>query len=73
VITRLSRRLERLEAQVVSRVWQPMPRRILFVDPQEGLTSVLLIGSGNTPMEVPPTPEEVESVWASLSRNRRDP
>jgi hypothetical protein len=46
--------------------------RIRLVHAEKGLTGVLLIESGNPPMDVPPTPEEVESVRASLSRNRRD-
>lgn len=70
MIARLSRRLECLEARVVPAAWQPRPTRILFVDPQEGLTSVLLIESGKPMTEVPPTPEEVKAVWASLGRHR---
>lgn len=69
---RLSRRLERLEEQAAAAATSSSRSvRILFVDPVEGLTSVLLLESDQPPVDVAPTPEEVESVRASLKPRPR--
>jgi hypothetical protein len=71
VMRKVSRRLERLEeraAAVTAR--NSFSVRILLVHPEEGLTGVLLLQSGESTIEVPATPEEVESVRADLERRR---
>jgi hypothetical protein len=40
------------------------------VDPEEGLTSVLVLESGKPDREEAPTPEEIEEVRADLERHR---
>jgi hypothetical protein len=44
--------------------------RIRYVDPEEGLTSVLVLESGKPDREEAPTPEEIEEVRADLERHR---
>jgi uncharacterized hydantoinase/oxoprolinase family protein len=70
LIRNVSRRLERLEARAMETARGPIVFRILLVQPEKGLTGVLLIDSGETTTSVPPTPEEVERVRADLERRR---
>jgi len=61
----VSRRIERLEARAELTTRPQISHRILFVDPVEGLKSVLVLDS-NGSREEPGTPEEKERVRADL-------
>jgi hypothetical protein len=69
-LIRISRRLERLEARAAVAKRPPHRARIVFVDPEKGATTVLVIETGKPMIEVPPTPEEVERVRADLEQRR---
>jgi len=63
----VSRRLERLEARVaVASARKPICWRIHLVDPEKGLTGILVLESDKPTIRVDPTPEEVEKVRADL-------
>jgi hypothetical protein len=71
LIRNLPRRLKRLETQAaVLREDNSFLVRIHFVDPEKGLTGIMLLESGKPTIEVAPTPAEVESVRASLNLRR---
>jgi hypothetical protein len=60
MISRLARRLERLEVRSVAiRRLDTLSLRIRLVHAEKGVTGVLVIGSGNPPTLVPATPEEI--------------
>jgi len=59
MIRNVTRRLERLEARAaVANARKSFTCRIHLVDPEKGLTGVLLLESDKPTMRVPPTPEE---------------
>lgn len=64
------RRLERLEARAMATTLGPIDFRILLVNPEEGLTGVLVLEADKPTTKVPPTPEEVERVRVDLERRR---
>ena len=65
----LSRRLVLLEARAAAAVaGNSFSARLLFVNPVEGLTSVLPLESGKPPTPVPITEEDKEWVRKSLRR-----
>jgi hypothetical protein len=66
----ISRRLERLETRFIARVREPIVFRVLLVDPELGLTEVLVMEGDKPTMSVAGTPEEVERVRADLERRR---
>jgi hypothetical protein len=66
----VARRLERLEERAAASAREPFRCRIHLVDPEKGLTGVLLIESDKPTTSVPATPEEVERVRADLERRR---
>lgn len=71
MIRSVSRRLERLEARAAfASKDRSISFRIHLVDPEKGLTGVLLIESDQPTTSVPATPEEVERVRADLERRR---
>jgi len=70
LIRSVSRRLERLEERAAAIAPKSFSCRIHFVDPEKGLTGVLLIESDKPTTSVPATPEEVERVRADLERRR---
>lgn len=63
-------RLGKLENRYRVRGRGSVSIRVLFVDPEEGLTEVLLIETDKPTVSVPPTPEEVEKVRVDLERRR---
>jgi hypothetical protein len=70
VIRCISRRLERLETLTAANRREPIAFRVLLVDPERGLTGVLVIEGDKPTMRVAGTPEEVEKVRADLERRR---
>ena len=66
----VARRLERLEERAAASARDPFRCRIHLVDPEKGLTGVLLIESDKPTTSVPAMPEEVERVRADLERRR---
>jgi hypothetical protein len=61
LIRRVSRRLERLEARAaLASKDRSIAFRIHLVDPEKGLTGVLLIESDKPTMHIPPAPEDEE-------------
>jgi hypothetical protein len=67
----VARRLERLEQRAAAAgARKSFSCRIRFVDPEKGLTSVLVLESDKPALEVPPTLEEIEEVRANLERRR---
>ena len=68
MIRNVSRRLERLEARAaVASARKSFSFRIHLVDPEKGLTGVLVLESDKPTMEVFPTPEDEE--WFRTSSN----
>jgi hypothetical protein len=65
----VSRRLEQLEHRTAAATPVPIVFRILFVNPVEGLTGVLVFGADGTTKEQG-TPEEKESVRAELEQRQ---
>jgi hypothetical protein len=64
---RFRRRLERLETRAeILRKDNSFSVRIHFVDPEKGLTEIMILESGKLTRIVQPTPEEEESIRASL-------
>ena len=64
------RRIQQLETRAFAATSiKPFSMRIILVDPEEGATGVLVLGSDSS-TEVPPTQEEKESVWASLQKRK---
>jgi hypothetical protein len=70
MVRNVFRRLERLEARAMATTRGPIVFRILLVDPEEGLTGVLVLEDDKPTTKVPPTPEEVERVRADLECRR---
>ena len=70
MIRNVFRRLERLETRVMATSPGPTVFRILLVNPEKGLTGVLVFESDKPATKVTPTPEEVERVRADLDRRR---
>ena len=70
LIRNVSRRLERLEDRAAASARNSICFRIHFVDPEKGLTRILVLESGKPSIHVEPTPEEVERVRADLERRR---
>jgi hypothetical protein len=68
-MTNLSRRLVRLETRAAAFVRPPVSVRIHFIDPEKGLTGVLLIDSREI-REVPITAEDRERFNRSPLRRR---
>jgi hypothetical protein len=66
----ISRRLERLETRFIPPIRLPIVFRILLVDPELGLTDVLVMEGDKPAMSVAGTPEEVEKVRADLEHRR---
>jgi hypothetical protein len=66
----ISRRLERLETSFPPPIRQPIVFRVLLVQPENGVTEVLVIEGDKPTLRVPPTPAEVEKVRADLERRR---
>jgi hypothetical protein len=65
----VSRRIERLEARAALSTRTKVTHRILFIDPIEGLKSVMILDADGT-REEPGTPEEKERVLADLEARR---
>jgi hypothetical protein len=71
LIRSVSRRLERLEERAAAAHKDfSFSCRISLVDPEKGFTGALLLEYGKPTTRVPATPEEEESVRASLERHR---
>jgi hypothetical protein len=70
MVRNVFRRLERLEARAMATTRGPTVFRILLVNPEDGLTGVLVLEADKPTTKVPPTPEEVERVRADLERRR---
>jgi hypothetical protein len=60
----VSRRLERLEARAAAIAPKSFSCRIHFVDPEKGLTGILVLESDKPTMHVLPTPEDEERFLA---------
>jgi hypothetical protein len=73
VIRCISRRLERLETLTAANRREPIAFRVLLVDPERGLTGVLVIEGDKPTMRVAGTPEEVEKIGVDLERRRGSP
>ena len=67
MVRNVFRRLERLETRAMATTRGPTVFRILLVNPEEGLTGVLVLEADKPTTKVPPTPEEIERVRAGLS------
>ena len=65
MIRNLFRRLERLETRAAASAPKSFSCRIHLVDPEKGLTGVLVLESDKPTMRVPPTPEDEE--WFRIS------
>ena len=65
----VTRRLQRLEARAAAIAPQSFSCRIHFVDPEKGLTDVLVLESDKPTIKVPPTPEDKE--WFRTSSKWR--
>jgi hypothetical protein len=65
-----ARRLGRLEARFNTNCRDPIEFRVLLVNPERGLTGVLVIEGDKPTMRIAGTPEEVERVRADLDRRR---
>lgn len=71
MIRGVSRRLERLESRAaLASKDRSISFRIHLVDPEKGLTGVLVLESDKPTTHVPPTPEEIERVRAELEQRR---
>ena len=70
----ISRRLGLLEVRAaqVSKPWH-FSARFLLVDPEKGLTGVVVTETCKQTQHVSPTPAEVERVRADLDRRRGRP
>jgi hypothetical protein len=68
LIRTVTRRLQRLEERA-ARAREPFCCRIHLVDPEKGLTGVLVLESDKPATEVPPTPEDEE--WFRTSSKWR--
>jgi hypothetical protein len=66
----LPHRLERLETRFAAAGREPIVFRILLVNPERGLTEVLVIEGDKPSTRVAGTPEEVERVRAGMERRR---
>jgi hypothetical protein len=67
----VSRRLDRLEERAaVASARKPLCWRIHLVNPEKGLTGILVLESDKPTIRVEPTPEEVENVRADLECRR---
>lgn len=64
------RRLERLEARAIGTAPATIEIRVLLVNPEKGVTGVLVFATGKPTTKDPPTPEEVERVRADLEHRR---
>jgi len=70
LIRNVSRRLERLEARAaMASARKSFSFRIHLVDPEKGLTGVLVLESDKTTIRVPATPEDEE--WFRTSSKWR--
>ena len=65
----VARRLERLEARAAAIAPKSFSCRIHLVDPEKGLTGVLVVESDKPTMHVLPTPEDEE--WFRTSSKWR--
>jgi hypothetical protein len=71
MVRSVSRRLTRLETRAaVASARKPICWRIHLVDPEKGLTGILVLESDKPTIRVDPTPEEIERVRASLQQRR---
>jgi hypothetical protein len=71
MIRNLPRRLERLETRfIVTTSREPIVFIVHLVDPERGLTGILVIEGDKPVMRVAGTAEEVERVRADLERRR---
>jgi hypothetical protein len=70
MVRNVFRRLERLETRAMATTPGPAVFRILLVNPEKGLTGVLVLDADKPTTKVPPTPEEVEHVRAELEQRR---
>ena len=70
MVRNVFRRLERLEARAMATAPGTIEIRVLLVDPEKGVTGVLVFATGKPTTKVPPTPEDVERVRADLERRR---
>jgi hypothetical protein len=67
----VSRRLEQIEERAaVASARKSFCCRIHLVDPEKGLTGILVLEPGKPTMHVAPTPEEIEEVRTDLERRR---
>jgi len=72
LIRGVSRRLERLEARAaLAGKDRSISCRIHLVDPEKGLTGVLVLESGKPTINAPPTPEDEEWFRTSSKWKRK--